>query len=432
MYKLLQLSTYGIKNLENEIIITFSNETIENGINKLNNIKGIFGYNGSGKSAIITSIDLYKNIICDSTFLIQNETKEKLNKLINYKKQEFYISMIYQYQKNSVLKHYIKIFKNKLTSNYYISEEGILLSTGRTLSDKYKLLILKKNEKIISDYDNKNNKLDYLSNANLEYTSIMQLVAKRVIQNKEKNFSEIEKIILYCFLCINNIEVYLLESDKHNNSKLANNVIKTLLSDYNSKNINNEIFNDIYYSDDEIIDIKSFHLYEEETKKLEKFIQIFKPDVKEIKIIKQEDFSFYHLKKLFVYENYNVELEYESSGIKQLVKLFSYLMNCAKGKIVFIDEIDTNINTIYFEKLISFFKKYGKGQLIFTTHNIESMNILKKQTKSIVVIGNDNKIDTWVAQGNKSPITDYATGAFPNSPMNIEDFDFINIFFGEE
>lgn len=130
----------------------------------------------------------------------------------------------------------------------------------------------------------------------------MQLVAKRVIQNKEKNFSEIEKIILYCFLCINNIEVYLLESDKHNNSKLANNVIKTLLSDYNSKNINNEIFNDIYYSDDEIIDIKSFHLYEEETKKLEKFIQIFKPDVKEIKIIKQEDFSFYHLKKLFVYE----------------------------------------------------------------------------------------------------------------------------------
>ena len=144
MYKLLQLSTYGIKNLENEITITFSNETIENGINKLNNIKGIFGYNGSGKSAIITSIDLYKNIICDSTFLIQNETKEKLNKLINYKKQEFYISMIYQYQKNSVLKHYIKIFKNKLTSNYYISEEGILLSTGRTLSDKYKLLISKK------------------------------------------------------------------------------------------------------------------------------------------------------------------------------------------------------------------------------------------------------------------------------------------------
>ena len=42
------------------------------------------------------------------------------------------------------------------------------------------------------------------------------------------------------------------------------------------------------------------------------------------------------------------------------------------------------------------------------------------------------EIDTWVAQGNKSPITDYATGAFPNSPMNIEDFDFINIFFGEE
>ena len=43
-----------------------------------------------------------------------------------------------------------------------------------------------------------------------------------------------------------------------------------------------------------------------------------------------------------------------------------------------------------------------------------------------------NVLDTWVSKGNKSPINDYINGDFPNSPMNIEDFDFINIFMGDE
>ena len=60
------------------------------------------------------------------------------------------------------------------------------------------------------------------------------------------------------------------------------------------------------------------------------------------------------------------------------------------------------------------------------------MNVLKSVSRSIVVLGNDNKIDTWVPIGNKSPINDYMSGKFPNSPMNVEYFDCINIFMGEE
>ena len=91
-----------------------------------------------------------------------------------------------------------------------------------------------------------------------------------------------------------------------------------------------------------------------------------------------------------------------------------------------------NINTVYFGKLVSFFKNYGKGQLIFTTHNVEAMNVLKGQCRSILALGENNNMDVWVGKGNKSPIRDYMDGFFPNSPMNIEDFDFVNIFFGED
>ena len=60
------------------------------------------------------------------------------------------------------------------------------------------------------------------------------------------------------------------------------------------------------------------------------------------------------------------------------------------------------------------------------------MNALKGQGKAILALGEDNKIDTWVGKGNRSPIKDYIGGFFPHSPMNVEDFDFVSIFFAEE
>ena len=153
---------------------------------------------------------------------------------------------------------------------------------------------------------------------------------------------------------------------------------------------------------------------------------------KALELIKREDKNSYHVRRLFKYKNYNVEYEFESSGIKQLVTLFTYLLICANGGIVFIDEMDTNLNSAYFAAIISFFAQYGKGQLIFTTHNLEAMNSLKSHSKSILVLGENNSIDVWVGKGNRSPIKDYLNGNLPNSPMNIEDFDFVNIFFGDE
>ena len=108
------------------------------------------------------------------------------------------------------------------------------------------------------------------------------------------------------------------------------------------------------------------------------------------------------------------------------------MYNCSRGRITFIDEIDANINAVYFEKLISYFKNYGEGQLIFTTHNLEAMKALKSQKKAIVVLGVDGQLDTWIKEGKRSPISDYISGYFPNSPMNIDDFDFISVFAGED
>ena len=341
--------------------------------------------------------------------------------------------MIFEYAQGIVIKHSILLKKRETTDDYVIYEEKIELSSRRTLNEKYESVITKKDNQIHIN-DRFKEQASYILNTDLSYISIIQVVVKKMLEQNnidlKKEVNVFEKIILNLFASIMKIDVYLLSSDKHNNFFADKKGVQELLSipeQLKSNGINLEN----YFADDDLVAIEDYKNYTLVNKKLEKFIQIFKPELKEIKLILLEDRKFYHIRKLFVYENFNVELEYESSGIKQLVKLFTYLERCANGSISFIDEIDTNINTFYFKKLISFFKEYGNGQLIFTTHNVEAMDVLRSVSKSIVVLGNDNKTDTWVPVGNKSPINDYLSGKFPNSPMNIEDFDFINIFQGD-
>ena len=438
MNRILQIKTCGMKNLAEEITIDFANLTIENGVSKINNVKGIFGFNGSGKTALMTSVDYYLKIVTDAKFLLQNDTVKKLDKLLNFQTKCFKFSIIFEYQKDVVLKHTIGIVKNLLSGAYMIDSEDISLSSGRTLNDTFKSLVRKEEDGsifIMPDERVVKDRLAFLTTADLAYTSIVMKVIEKIIENSKKEekyeYTLGEKIFTTLFFNIKNMDVYLSDTDSHDNFLIDKAMIEALVSNLETLKQKKETWTDLY-STETIIPRNMYDSYYRDNKKLEKFIKVFKPELKEIELKKSEDKNTYHVRRLFKYEKYNVEYEFESSGIKQLVKLFTYLSKCANGGIVFVDEIDVNINAVYFEKLISFFRNYGNGQLIFTTHNIEAMNALKGQSRSILVLGEDNKIDVWVGKGNKSPVNDYIGGFFPHSPMNVEDFDFVNIFLGED
>ena len=75
--KLLQIRTRGIKNLDRDVVISFSNLVVNDGIKNINNVKGIYGYNGAGKSAFITSIELYKKLMIDRNYLLTQLNQRK-------------------------------------------------------------------------------------------------------------------------------------------------------------------------------------------------------------------------------------------------------------------------------------------------------------------------------------------------------------------
>ena len=129
-----------------------------------------------------------------------------------------------------------------------------------------------------------------------------------------------------------------------------------------------------------------------------------------------------------VYDDYRIDSEFESTGIKKLIKLFAYLKEMVNGSIVFIDEFDSNLHDVYLCALLEYLMEYGEGQLCFTTHNVGPMDILKQNKMSIDFLSEDHKIYPWTTNGNYSPSKLYRNGMIEGSPFNVDSIDFIGAF----
>ena len=128
-----------------------------------------------------------------------------------------------------------------------------------------------------------------------------------------------------------------------------------------------------------------------------------------------------------VYEDYTLDKEFESRGIKKLMDLFNFLDAASTGAIVFIDELDSNINDVYLDKLIEYFVYYGRGQLCFTSHNLSPMSVLKGNKNSINFISSINTVHVWANSGNLNPENAYKNGFIEDSPFNVDASDFLGI-----
>ena len=195
--------------------------------------------------------------------------------------------------------------------------------------------------------------------------------------------------------------------------------------------MNNDCFEEISVSENWV--------YEEEYGKFEKtinalydFLHIFKSDLRGIEIDRKENHNFWICDLVMVYESYKIHAEYESTGIKKLMKLYMYLKEMVHGGIVFIDEFDSNLHDVYLCALLEYLMEYGEGQLCFTTHNVGPMDVLKQRKKSIDFLSEDHKIYPWTKSGNYSPSKLYRNGMIEGSPFNVDSIDFIGVFGSDE
>ena len=111
---LLMLSVNGIKSIEKRMEMNFYDKGIRKFNPIKNNVKGIFGPNGIGKTSFIKGIDILKKISTDFNYLSDNTNLTILKKLINKKLGYFEIEVRFLIQdeeknKNDIYRHYIKV-----------------------------------------------------------------------------------------------------------------------------------------------------------------------------------------------------------------------------------------------------------------------------------------------------------------------------------
>ena len=89
---LLNYAVRGIKTLDQWISLSFYKKTISNDLDMQKyNIKGIYGMNGSGKSGIVTSVNVLGKLLVDQSYLNNPLVQRNLDAIINKKTGELSI-----------------------------------------------------------------------------------------------------------------------------------------------------------------------------------------------------------------------------------------------------------------------------------------------------------------------------------------------------
>jgi len=222
------------------------------------------------------------------------------------------------------------------------------------------------------------------------------------------------------------------------NADLHNHVINTRNIQKNVKNINEawleqiKLDQKVGYNTKKVDDLQLKAIESEAIIKT-KFIKLFKPSIHKI-VIKKElsektlKNQYYKINEYIDYGDYLIDVEFESMGIKKLLNLYDALMHTYNGGITVIDELDSHINDVYLVRLIEYFSEFGKGQLIFTTHNVSPMEILKNKKYSIDFMSQSGKVVSWTQVGNYSPTKLYQKGMINGLPFNLVIDDLLQIF----
>lgn len=454
---LLNYSVEGIKTLDQKVSLSFYKKIIPNNLDTQEyNIKGIYGMNGSGKSGIVSSVDILKNLLINPEYLNNPVIQNNLDAIINKKNKKLSIEAEFITSVSPDIIYYYTITLTRDTSEKYVisyEELNAKKANSRTNSSEVlfkvadgEIQFAKKDEENEQFYDRILNKMTNLlsrsSMCALFRNKALADLYEEILNNNRKEIDDLSAGLVLLMTLGTKLYIYLDESDDHrkyfvtksfgtsdsleNNIPLFNEMLRYFFE------TENDYLNVISVSGN-LVNKKAYKDYKRTVANLCEFLQIFKSDLQDIEIDKRENHDGYVCNLIMVYDSYKIHAEFESTGIKKLIKLFAYLREMVHGGIVFIDEFDSNLHDVYLCALLEYLMEYGKGQLCFTTHNLGPMDILKRRKKSIDFLSADHKIYPWIKSGNYSPSKLYRNGMIEGSPFNVDSTDFIGIFgTGEE
>lgn len=315
-------------------------------LTKINHFSLLCGENGAGKSNILKSISLLKELIdYDKNMTISEIYNKYKNKMCNGP-----IYLEYNFLLNNKKGSYLLVL-----SEQGVIEEQLRLTLNKNICSCYRI---HNSEIVLSTkfFNNNMNKYKEIICPNLnQYTVLSSLVKITNCQFLSAFIKVKEDLPLTFFYFIDWINDILI-SDTFNINLLkgvANKEYKDkliTLAKICSQFLSN--IDDLYYS---------VHQYDKN----------------------HIEYKLYGKNNSY---KVTIDFEKESEGIKQIVYLIYYLLEATKNKIVVIDNIDTNVHPILLKSIIEFFYNKIEGQVIYTSSNSIALLDIKELKNMIYVV----------------------------------------------
>ena len=404
--RLLKITISNLKNISNGII-EFACNKKENVFESVD-ILGIYGQNGSGKTTLIQAVSLLK------TLLTGRPIPEYYADIIQIGHEEARVD--YEIYIQNINIQY-KVLYSVLLCKAVIKEDN--LNVENLIEEKkYKVFI--KNETInvfnckakeatkmhpIIRCDADSNlvftpksKLDTFCNYDKE--SIIELMAsKKIAQEKSQSFIFSKQTIkIFEDKCKNNEYISILKSLLfYGNFNLF--VIST--RDIGLINLNLAIPFSFKLTDGNILKIGNINISLDRSSIIPKdAFQTVKASIDNINIVLSQlipglqvdlvesgnkilsDGSMGYTVELVSLRNEKkIPLSYESEGIKKIISILQMLivMFNSKGITVAIDELDAGVFEYLLGEILKIIEESGKGQLIFTSHNLRPLEVIDKK-----------------------------------------------------
>jgi AAA15 family ATPase/GTPase len=379
----------------------YSNANVR-GIIKKSDINGIYGQNGSGKTAIIEALDILQKIMSGTSadyneyagmfsekksakvtniFFIENNGKQYKVKYVTVlkpdkdnKQIQIVSEELTYWQKGSSWKSE----RNIKFSNPFYSEDSILENKEASIeSDSIKNILeirfFKSIQNIAVMCAQKNISLFFNEYIEKHYNSLQQ-------NEEEKIFSSIAKALLY----FARVRFQVVKVNQ-----LGANYSNTIIP----MNVQLESENEIMQGCIPLFingrgEFPDFIF--EKMKDIEKAINIALKaivpnlEIEIVKIAEEKNKEGIVMIQAEVYSNRDGKrflVKYESDGIKRIISLLSYLISLYNnsGVCLVVDELDAGIFEYLLGEMIGVLSKEAKGQLIFTSHNLRIMEKLDKK-----------------------------------------------------
>ena len=336
-----------------------------------NSMLGLYGQNGSGKTALIDVLDLVKMIICgqsvSSDYLNMIHVDAEYSRIVvqfTMDEKERHSEIEYSFKLNRT-----SIYDEILSYGYVDGETRVVKSKLIDTSNSPTFSPLSKYKSLIGP--SKENELNVMVIKKLAYKEFRSFIFSseflEVVRNRSNECKD-EEFLRH---------VYILES----------------LVDF----ANYELFvvkSKGCIEDSMVLSKSALDVYKRKIESMNRVVPYLVPDLTlDVQVLGKElmrDSSVGYRVELV---SNKIPFKYESDGVKRIVSILQPLIEVFNNTsvVVAIDDLDCGIHEYLFGEIVKLMSEQAKGQLIFTAHNLRPLEIINKKFLAFTTTDSDNR-----------------------------------------